>query len=212
MYGFPITQQVTVDPPSTTPHGAFQGLPVTGLSPRGRDSELVVLKPHGSLNWLAPIKGHYDESKGDDLRQGRSVILPLSEDGALRYFPTTDLPSDVQVANDVPIKIDPLILTPSGAKKPDRQFLRNVTEQEEAAILAADEVYVLGWSIPRTDNHQECLIRHAVGRRPRPFEQLVVVNFAVGVDYYLRVEDIFSIERKAMRTYNAGFREFTATG
>src|SRR5579864_1777449 len=201
LYGFPITLQVTGDPPSTRTHGAVQRLPATALSARGIDSELLVLKPHGSLNWLAPIKGFYDESKGDDLRQGRSVIVPLGEDGALRYFPTTDLPPDVQVANDLPIEVEPVIVTPRGAKKPERQFLRNVREREEAAILAADEVYVLGWSIPRTDTDQECLIRHVVGRRSRPFEQLTVVNFVAGVDYYLRAQDIFGVEHNALRTY-----------
>ncbi len=41
---------------------------------------------------------------------------------------------------------EPVIVTPRSAKRPDRQFLRDIKEQEEIAILKADEVYVLGWS------------------------------------------------------------------
>lgn len=157
------------------------------------------------------MKGHYDESKDDDLRQGRSVILPLSEDGALRYMPTTNLPPWVQQANEFPMTVQPVILTPRGAKKPDRPFLRTVRDQEEAAVLGADEVYILGWSIPRTDTDQECLIRSMVAKRSRPFRQVTVVNAFAGADYYRRVADIFGVEQDTVRTYNAGFREFSAT-
>lgn len=101
-------------------------------------------------------------------------------------------------------------VTPRGARKPDRQFLRDIWEREEAAILAADEVYVLGWSIPRTDTEQECLIRHCVGKRSRPFQQVTVVNLSAGVDYYSRVQGIFGVERKAVRTHNTGFCRFAA--
>ena len=211
IYGFPTTLQVTGDPPPSMDEfsgGAFSGLPVTGLPARTMDLRLVVLKPHGSLNWLAPIKGQYDESKRDELRDGRSVVLPLSDDGALRYLPTTNLPPWVQLTNDFPINVEPVILTPRGAKKPDRQFLRDVREREESAILKADEIYVLGWSIPKTDSDQECMIRSAVAKRSQSFRQVTVVNVSAGADYYRRVQDIFGVERSAVRTYNAGFRDF----
>jgi hypothetical protein len=215
IYGFPITLQVTGDPPPSMDDlegGPISSLPVIELPPRVMDLDLLVLKPHGSLNWLAPINGHYAESKDDDLRQGRSVIIPLGVDGSLRYLPTTNLPPWVRPANDVPMNVEPVILTPRGAKKPDRQFLRVVREREEAAVLECDEVYVLGWSIPRTDADQECLIRSMVGKRSQSFQQVTVVNISAGVDYYRRVEDIFGVERSAVRTYNAGFRDFAATG
>jgi hypothetical protein len=84
---------------------------VKPLLPSGINNEASVLKPHGSLNWLAPLKGHYVDSKDDPLRQERSVIVPLDENGAIRYFPTTDLPAFVQAENDVPIQVEPVILS-----------------------------------------------------------------------------------------------------
>jgi hypothetical protein len=209
-YGFPITLQVTGNPPpSMVGGGAFSGLPVTELPVRPADLGLTVLKPHGSLNWLVPTGGH--ESKDHALRQGRTVIIPLCEDGALRYLPTTDLPPWVQLPNELPVSVEPVILTPRGAKKPDRQFLHATREQEEKAILESDEVYVLGWSIPRTDTDQECLIRSAAEKRDQSFQCVTVVNHFAGVDYYRRVQDIFGVERGALRTYNAGFRDFAAS-
>src|ERR1039457_4292828 len=43
----------------------------------------------------------------------------------------------------MPFLVEPVILTPRGAKKPARQFLARVREQEEEAIGSADEVYIL---------------------------------------------------------------------
>jgi hypothetical protein len=128
----------------------------------------------------------------------------------LRYLPTTNLPPWVQLPNDLPITVEPVIVTPRGAKRADRPFLRETRDKEEAAILDADEVYVLGWSVPRTDTDQECMIRTVVGKRSRPLRQLTVVNFSAGADYYARVQEIFGVERSAVRTYNAGFRNFAA--
>jgi hypothetical protein len=156
------------------------------------------------------MKGHYDESKDDDLRKGRSVILPLCAGGTLRYMPTTDLPPWVQPANEYPMTIQPVILTPRGTKKPDRPFLSVVRDREERAVLEADEVYILGWSIPRTDTDQECLIRSMVAKRSQPVQQVTVVNAFAGVDYYRRVAEIFGVEQGSVRTYNVGFREFSA--
>jgi len=209
-YGFPITLQVTGDPPPFVGSGSFTGVPAIELPSRAMTLGLVVLKPHGSLNWLAPLKGHYDESRMDDLRQGRTVVIPLCEDGTLRYLPTTNLPPWVQPTHECPISVEPVILTPEGAKKPDRQFLRAVKEREEIAILEADEVFILGWSIPRTDFDQECLIRSMVSKRSQPFQQITAVNLAASAEYYCRVADIFGVEQSSVRTYNTGFRDFAA--
>lgn len=212
LYGFPISMQITADPPPSKNEGggAFSGVPVTSVLSQDMQFEVSVLKPHGSLNWLAPIKGHYEENAADDLRQGKSVILPLDDNGKLRYFPTTNLPPWVQLPNDLPIQVEPVIVTPRGAKKADCLFLRNIRDQEEAAILNADEVYVLGWSLPRTDVDQECMIRTIVGKRPKPFQKLITVNLAASADHYARVQAIFGVERMASYAYNAGFRNFSA--
>jgi hypothetical protein len=215
LYGFPITQQVTGDPSPSMDEldggGPMDAMPVIPLHPRRMDINMTVLKPHGSLNWLAPVKGRYDASSRGALQQGLSVVLPLSEEGALRYLPTTDLPPWIQPANEHPLGVEPLIVTPRGAKKADRPFLGEVRKREETALMQADTVHILGWSVPRTDKDQEDMIRSIVAMRSRPFQQITVVNLNATVEYYRRVQDIFGIEERAVRTHNSGFREFAAT-
>lgn len=211
VYGFDISLQVTGEPPMNA-NGAFaapQAFPLPGFAP---EVDVCILKPHGSLNWLAPITEEVSSlSATNPLSQGRSVILLLTEDGSLRYLSSTETFQKVQPPNELPIAFEPVILTPRSAKKPDRQFLLDVREKEEDAIISAHEVYVLGWSIPRTDNDQECLIRNSVSKRTTPFQQVTAVNFFAGVDYFRRVEDIFGIDRTALRIFNSGYTEFAAS-
>ena len=47
-----------------------------------------------------------------------------------------------------------------------------------------------------------------MGRRAKPFQQVTAVNFRADVDYFNRVQDIFSLERGVLRTYNEGLEEF----
>jgi hypothetical protein len=215
LYGFPITQQVTGDPSPLMDKlgggGPMDAIPVSALLPRGTDIDVTVLKPHGSLNWLAPVKGRYDESTGGSLRQGLSVVLPLSQEGALRYLPTTNLPPWIQPANEWPLGVEPVVVTPRGAKKADRPFLCEVRKREEAAIMEADVVYILGWSVPRTDKDQEDTLRSIVRMRSTPFQKITVVNLNASVDYYRRVQELFGVGQSGVRTHNSGFREFAAT-
>lgn len=220
MYGFPIAWQATGEPIHPR-----SGVPVLPLNDSGVHSHLSVLKPHGSLNWLAPM-AHCDKSKTDDLRQGRTVIIALGENGVLHYPPYYPLPSgdlagceQVQLPSELSggligatMEMEPVIVTPRGTKRPDRQFLRDVREQEETAIRTADEVYVLGWSIPRTDADQECLIRSMVGKRTAQFQHVTIINLHADVGYYDRVQDIFGVERSVVETHNEGFGRFAATG
>jgi hypothetical protein len=50
-----------------------------------------------------------------------------------------------------------------------------------------------------------------VAKRALPFRQVTVVNAFAGADCYRRLADIFGVEQDTVRTYNAGFREFSVT-
>lgn len=218
IYGFAIKWRATEDSPSTA--GRRNELPVCPLDSPGGDSRLIVLKPHGSLNWLVPMDGHFDASARDDWRQGRSVIVSLAENGELQYPPYQSLgngdlfgcvqvrlPRELSPTIGATMEAEPMILTPRCSKSPDRQFLHALRARQEAAIQEADEVYVLGWSIPRTDLDQECVIRSMVRKRAKPFQRVTAVNFHADFDYYARVQDLFGVGRSALRTHNGGFDE-----
>jgi len=218
IYGFPIKWRATEYPPSAT--GLRNEALVSPVDSPGGDSRLIVLKPHGSLNWLVPMDGNLYASASDDWRQGRSVIVSLAENGELQYPPyqyfgkgdifgcvQVCLPRELSPTIGATVEAEPMILPPRCSKSPDRQFLREVRRRQEAAIQGAEEVYVLGWSIPKTDIDQECVIRSMVRKRAKPFRRVTAVNFQADFDYYVRVQDVFGVGRSALRTYNGGFNE-----
>ncbi len=106
--------------------------------------------------------------------------------------------------------LEPCILTPRTAKRANRDFLRKVRDREEEAIQMADQVFVLGWSIPKTDQDQETLIRCSVAKRGKPIESLVAVNYRAGAPYYFRVAEIFDLKSDAVQVYDSGFIDFSS--
>jgi len=140
-----------------------------------------------------------------------TVVIPITESGGIRYVLSTDTQQWVRNPDEWGFLVEPVLLTPRSAKKPEREFLANIRLQEEEAICSAEEVFILGWSIPRTDVDQECLIRNAVSKRAAPFRRVTIVNLNAGVDYFKRVTDIFGVrDQNSLRICNSGFDEFSA--
>lgn len=76
------------------------------------------------------------------------------------------------------------------------------------AIADADQVYVLGWSIPATDLDQGSLISAAVAKRKNALERVTVVNLGESPEYYSRIGRLFNVRNESIRIYNAGFSQF----
>lgn len=203
IYGFEPAGTIVRDS-NGSPSDAPQMQTVRGQSSAGICVSL--LKPHGSLNWWSRV--FRSDTSRDEVWRDQTVVVPITLAGSLRYVLSTEPHQWVQPLDGMPFLVEPVILTPRGAKKPARQFLARVREQEEEAIGSADEVYILGWSVPRTDGDQECLIRSTVAKRVRPFKQVTVVNLHAGVEYFRRVKDIFGTESQILRVFNSGFEEF----
>jgi hypothetical protein len=203
IYGFHPVGAIVSDPSqkgSLTPQiSAFPGQTPANNS-------VSLLKPHGSLNWW--VRVFQPDTSPDQVWHDTTVVVPVTAAGGLRYVMSTDTHPRVHFSGEMPFRVDPVILTPRSAKTPKREFLVKVREQEEQAISSADEVYVLGWSIPRTDTDQECLIRNAISKRTTAFRRVTVVNLRADVEYFKRVKDIFGAADQALEICNSGFREF----
>ena len=171
------------------------------MEPNDEDGPVTILKPHGSLNWLVSS----DWKPGDP----NLVTLPLTDSGELRYVQSKENFQWYQGPGNMDLDLEPCILTPKTAKRTGRAFLNEVRKLEENAIQTADQIYVLGWSIPKTDEDQEVLIRSNVQKR-RPVESVVAVNNMAGADYFYRVKDIFGCDRAAMQVYDSGFVDFSS--
>jgi hypothetical protein len=205
IYGFEPSGTVISDP-NGSPSQAPEMRAVCRQS--SAEIRLSLLKPHGSLNWWARV---LSDRPPDEVWRDGTVVVPITVAGTLRYVLSTEPHQWVQPLDGMPFLVEPVILTPRGAKKPTRQFLARIREQEEQAIRSADEVYILGWSVPRTDSDQECLIRSTVAKRAKPFRRVTVVNLRAGVDYFKRVKDIFGVESQILRVFNSGFQEFVVS-
>ena len=203
IYGFRPIGGIISDPTG----GPF-GTEITALPKQtAADINVCILKPHGSLNWWAKV---FQTGTGaDEIWRDTKVVIPVTEAGGVRYVLSTDTHQWVQDPIELGFLVEPVILTPRSAKKPEREFLADIRQQEEAAISSADEAFILGWSIPRTDTDQECMIRSAISRRATPFRRVTVVNRNAGVEYFKRVKDVFGVGVQNLRIWNSGFEEFS---
>jgi hypothetical protein len=103
---------------------------------------------------------------------------------------------------------EPYIVPPSPPKGQEVALLRRLREEELQAIADADQVYVLGWSIPATDLDQGSLISAAVAKRKNALERVTVVNLGESPEYYSRIGRLFNVRNESIRIYNAGFSQF----
>jgi len=207
VYGFEIDFYMVEDPPalpeSHLSGGAFGPAQARALPAAGdAGGHIRILKPHGSLNWLVPRRS------SAPARQREAVVLPLTEGREMRHCASTSTFQHVALPDQLPTAVEPAILPPTSAKATDRHFLLTVCELEEKAIRDSEEVFILGWSIPRTDRDQECLIRDSVAKRPRAFSNVTAVNYGAGVEYFERVREISGAGAASLHVFNAGFRDY----
>jgi hypothetical protein len=174
-----------------------------------RSERVLMLKPNGSLNWLAPLSLPYSSGpSGHTVVDQGWVVVPLTLDGKLSYFHSTETFNWISLPNQQSRDMEPCILPPTFAKASTLSFLRQTRDHERRAIAEADEVYVIGWSMPESDQDQLCLIRSAVSDRSKPITRLTVVNWGEEPEYFRRIADVFGVPQSQLRIFNGGLCEF----
>jgi hypothetical protein len=166
---------------------------------RSRSSQRIqILKPHGSLNWL--------RRKGT----AGTMVVPLNANMELRYWPIANefhpisfesQPGSYDFGSpNVEIAIAP----PSRAKPPVMPQIRGA---EMEAVGKADEVLVIGYSLPKTDLDQWNLISEAVGARRTAISKLTIISYNSCPEYFQRIEGLFGSELTCK--FNDGFAKFS---
>jgi len=166
---------------------------------RRSGKSITVLKPHGSLNWLIATR-----------RRFRLPFVAVTANEQVRYIGTRTDHLYVSLPDRLPIPVAPFIVPPTSHKNTDLPLLRQIRTLERAALESADEIVVLGWSMPETDADQENLIRAAVARRASPFSRVVAVNFKANQSYYSRIADVFGVPISKVEAFNEGLQDFLA--
>src|SRR5579859_7262701 len=69
-------------------------------------------------------------------------------------------------------------------RRSELSFVKASRGAEAAALAEADEIFVIGWSVPETDIDQADLIERAVGERRKPLQNLTVVNWNAPATYF----------------------------
>jgi hypothetical protein len=206
-YGFAIPYFVVDEHPASRIAGPIPSVAAFRFWESTGSQGIQLLKPHGSLNWLQPYHWPYRSAPyGIEFEQGPTFV-PLTQGGEIRYWSWDDH-QHVKYSNEPPREVGILMLPPCSAKQADLDVLNSTRQLEFDALCVADEAYVLGWSIPATDEDQEHLIRAAMIRRQRPLDRLTVVNRSAPATYFSRVKDIFGVDANRLRIFNEGFVEF----
>jgi hypothetical protein len=191
-YGFRARWSATNNP---TVHAGTPVVPIPG----GSASQVVVLKPHGSLNWLV--------GKGRDAR--RLPVIATTSSGNVRYVAVTEPHAGVRFPNSWrPVSVTPLIVPPMSKKNTNLPMLARIRDMEAAALEEADEVFVFGWSMLASDTDQKNLIHRAVSHRKRPFSKVVVVNLHPKNNYYRRIARAFGVSQHTIVRSDRGLVDF----
>ena len=172
-----------------------------GLDQKAKaEQQVKLIKPHGSLNFIGRLAIPY----GNPAPYGypfepKEPEIPRADSGDVCYWDGGDPTKE-------PCIVPPVASKPDALRALGLTFLDGIRDAEKRAISSADAVYILGWSIPQTDEDQRNLIRESI--RGQGLEQLVVVNRGAPTDYFLGVADLFGVNLKDIRIYNDGFCEF----
>jgi len=163
------------------------------------DSKVKLIKPHGSLNFIGTLAIPYTHTRyGLAFEQGKPEI-PGTDSGDVVYW------ADI-IDSKEPCIIPPVLSKPEALKALGLTFLARARDVERQAIESADTIFVIGWSIPKTDSDQRTLIRESIHRKA--LRQLVVVNLGAQLAYFSDVADLFGVGIEDLKIYNAGFSEF----
>ena len=210
-YGFDIPFYLTEDlPQSEVAEGTLDYVRAVPFIGARTAESITVLKPHGSLNWLVPYEMPYVHTPQGVKFLDRPPVLPLTIQHSIRYWCSSHIFQHVALPNEMPSEVGICILPPSPAKRSELSFVKASREAEATALAEADEVFVIGWSVPVTDTDQAALIERAVGERRKPLRSLTVVNRNAPAAYFDQIARLFQIDSRRLHEYNAGFADFAA--
>jgi hypothetical protein len=168
--------------------------------------DVSLLKPHGSLNWLVPFEGNYKFTEEEPL-------LLLDANGKIAYCDEFAVEQIRHTRNPSRIAFNAgLFITPPLDKDgafPVPSFLASVQAESLSALGDADEIVVIGWSMPSTDKFEVSEISAAMSNAARG-HQVTAVNFHADEAYFQKLANVFHVSESDITAFNAGFADFVA--
>lgn len=127
-------------------------------------SKVNVLKPHGSLSWRFG-KNH----------ENGIIILENGENSIVAYNKTWNYPP-LHFPKNTEINLIPLIVPPAPNKIRSHPLFRKTDKDVSNALLHADAVVIVGWSMPLTDRYQQDIILNILSNREEQIKKLIVCD------------------------------------
>ena len=135
-------------------------------------------------------------------------VVALSSKRQIKYWFSKRFFQKILVPGEHPHDAQPFIIVPLESKLSNFAFVKRIRKLETTAIMKADEVIIIGWSLPETDKDQENIIRSAIAKRSKPIARLTVISRSSPPEHFSRFSKIFDLPKKNVRVFNAGFESF----
>lgn len=141
------------------------------------DKSILLLKLHGSLNWLyCPTCNH--------------IELTLKEKGAIKAF------YEVKKCSTCDTPMEPVIIPPTFYKEMTNPFIQRIFLKADKILRNAEKIFICGYSFPDADIHIKYLLKRAEQFKGETPKIYVVNNHHTKTDQQKEEE-----ERRFMRFF-----------
>jgi len=162
-----------------------------------KDKAVLLLKIHGSLNWLyCPTCNH--------------IELTPKEKGAIKAF------YKAKECGECKTTMEPVIIPPTFYKEMTNPFIQKIFLKTDKVLRSAERVFICGYSFPDADLHIKYLLKRAEQFREETPEIYVINNHPNKTDQQKdeekqRISRFFKNKEKIHYT-NLSFEEFAEKG
>ncbi len=155
-----------------------------------------LIKLHGSLNWLecVPCKNNFCY-----VDRGKVVAEQITTPDD----PRLKCPKCSQ--NMTPVIIPPTLFK---YKAYQRQIFKQLWQQAENVLRKAEEVIIIGYSLPVTDFKAKWLLMSSVAKRNYPLHCLTVIDKFPENCLFEKYRNIFGVQQANMRTITGEIKDY----
>jgi NAD-dependent SIR2 family protein deacetylase len=149
----------------------------------------LVLKPHGSMNWMSCQKCH------------RSFAHILGGKTAARYHAGQEV--RCQHCSGL---TEPLIIPPTLMKNYQHPVIRAVWVEAARVLCQAEEIVIVGYSLPPTDFKARWLFMEASAKRSAQLRSLIIVD-KKPKPLKPKFQQVFHVGNEMVRTVTGGIKD-----
>lgn len=160
-----------------------------------QESDLLLLKPHGSLSW------RYETNLGHDSSRKSLTVdekgAPIQEKYYTKHYEKHWKRFSI------------LVVPPISAKSFSHPILFETRKLVKQSLQLARKVIIIGWSLPETDVDMKNMIQRIfddIDLRTQQLQKLTMVDYNKDKKHFLRLQSLFMAKKNTV--HNKGFEYF----